>query len=93
MTITRTEEYQKELLVILKHIANDKITASKKFKKDLKEQIAKIPNFPYKYRKSIYFNDENVRDMIFKGYTINYEIDLNKNTIFIFSIFNQNKPS
>jgi hypothetical protein len=29
--------------------------------------------------------------MIFKKYTINYEIDLNKNTIFIFTIFNQNK--
>jgi len=35
MVITRTEEYQKELLTILKHIANDKITASRKFKKDL----------------------------------------------------------
>jgi plasmid stabilization system protein ParE len=92
MTITRTEEYQKELLIILRYIANDKITASRKFKKDLNVQIAKIPNFPYKYRKSIYFNDENVRDMIFKKYTINYEIDLNKNTIFIFSIFNENQP-
>jgi len=29
--------------------------------------------------------------MIFKKYTINYEIDLNKNTIFIFSIFNENQ--
>jgi plasmid stabilization system protein ParE len=93
MLIQRTEEYQKELLTILKYIANDKISASKKSKKDLHEQIAKIPDFPYKYRKSIYFDDENVRDMVFKKYTINYEIDLNKNTIFIFSIFNQNKPS
>lgn len=93
MIIKRTEEYQKEILAILKYIANDKITASRKFNKDLNEQIAKIPDFPYKYRKSIYFNDENVRDMIFKKYTIIYEIDLNKNTIFIFSIFNQNKPS
>jgi len=92
MKIIRTEAYQKELLSILKYIANDKITASRKFKKDLNEQIAKIPNFPYKYRKSIYFNDENIRDMIFKKYTINYEINLHKNTIFIFSIFNQNKP-
>ena len=92
MTITRTQEYQKELLVILKHIADNKITASRKFKKDLNEQIDKIPNFPYKSRKSIYFNDENARDMIFKKYTINYEIDLNKNTIFILSIFNNNKP-
>lgn len=92
MTIKRTEEYQKELLSILKYIANDKISASKKFKNNLNEQIAKIPNFPYKYRKSIYFDNENIRDMIFKKYTIIYEIDLNKNTIFIFSIFNQNKP-
>jgi len=93
MLITRTEEYQKELITILRHIANDNITASRKFKKNLNEQIDKIPHFPYKYRKSIYFNDENVRDMIFKKYTINYEIDLNKNTIFILSIFNRNKPS
>ena len=92
MLIIRTEEYQKELLVILKHIAKDKITASRKFKKDLNVQIDKIPEFPYKYRQSFYFEDVNIRDMTFKTYTINYEINLNQNTIFIFSIFNQNKP-
>ncbi|KIM11711.1 MAG: hypothetical protein KU38_05935 [Sulfurovum sp. FS08-3] len=92
MVIVRTQEYQKELLAILKYIADDKISASKKFKKDLDEQIAKIPDFPYKYRKSIYFDDDNIRDMIFKKYTINYEIDVSKNRLFIFSIFNQNKP-
>ena len=93
MKIIRAEEYQKELLVILKYIAKDKITASRKFKQDLNIQINKIPTFPYKYRPSFYFDDENIRDMTFKTYTINYEIDLNKNTIFILSIFNQNKPS
>ena len=51
MLITRTEEYQKELITILRHIANDNITASRKFKKNLNEQIDKIPHFPYKYRK------------------------------------------
>lgn len=93
MKIIRTEEYQKELLVILKYIAKDKISASKKFKQDLNIQINEIPIFPYKYRPSFYFDDENIRDMIFKTYTVNYEIDLNENTIFILSIFNQNKPS
>ena len=93
MKIIRTQEYQKELLVILKHIAKDKITASKKFKQDLNIQINQIPNFPYKYRPSFYFDDENVRDMTFKTYTINYEINLNKNTIFILSVFNKNKQS
>jgi len=32
MKIIRTEEYQKELHIILKYIAKDKITASRKFK-------------------------------------------------------------
>jgi len=93
MKIVRTEDYQSELLSILKYIANDKISASKTFRIELNKQISNLPIFPYKYRKSIYFNNENIRDMIFKKYTINYEIDLNKNTIFIFSIFNQNKPT
>ncbi|HIO90644.1 MAG TPA: type II toxin-antitoxin system RelE/ParE family toxin [Campylobacterales bacterium] len=93
MKIIGTEEYQKELLAILKYIAKDKISASRKFKQDLNIQINQIPIFPYKYRPSLYFDNENIRDMTFKRYTINYEIDLNKNTIFILSIFNQNKPS
>jgi len=93
MTIKRTEKYQAELLSILRNIANDKITASKKFQTDLNKQIKNIPNFPYKHRKSIYFDDENIRDMIFKKYTIIYEIDLDKNKIYVFSIFNRNKPS
>jgi len=93
MRIIRTEKYQKELLVILKYIAKDKITASRKFKQDLNIQINEIPNFPYKYKPSFYFDNKNIRDMTFKKYTINYEIDLNKNTIFLLSIFNQNKPS
>lgn len=93
MNITRTEEYQSELLQILKYIANDKISASQAFRIELNKQIKNLPTYPYKYRKSIYFSDENIRDMTFKKYTINYEVDLNKNTIFIFSIFKKNKPN
>jgi len=90
--ISRKDEYKSELQDILRFIANDKISASKQFKQELDKQITNIPNFPYKHRKSIYFDDTNVRDMIFKGYTINYEIDLDRNTIYLFSIFNTNKP-
>jgi plasmid stabilization system protein ParE len=93
MKILRTQEYQKELLAILEHIADDKISASKKFRVDLNQQIDALLDFPYKYRVSIYFENENIRDMIFKKYTVIYELDLNKNTIFILSIFNKNKPS
>jgi len=30
---------------------------------------------PYKFRKSIHFNDENIRDLVFKGYTVPYLVD------------------
>ena len=46
---------------------------------------------PKKYRKSYYYhNDDNTRDMIFKGYTIIYKIY--DDYINIIEIFNQNLP-
>ena len=55
--------------------------------------IEKIPNFPFKYRKSIYFDNENIRDMTFKGYTIIYRINVKKDLIEVIRIFNKNNPS
>ena len=92
MQIKLDIKFEKNFNLIFEYIAKDKLSASKKFKKELFEQIKNIPNFLYKYRKSIYFNDENIRDMIFKKYTINYEIDLDSNMVVILNIFNQNKP-
>ena len=92
MQIKINKKFETNLKTILDFIAKDKISASNKFKKDLFLQIKNIPNFPYKYRKSIYFNDENIRDMIFKGYTIVYRIKPVKEEIEILGIFNKNKP-
>jgi len=78
--------------LVLEYIAKDKLSASKKFKKDLFEQIKSLSHYPYKFRKSFYFNDELVRDMTFKKYTIIYEIDAANNIIIILNIFNKNKP-
>ncbi len=91
MQIKLDEEFENNFEIIFKHISKDKISVSKNFKKELFKQIKNIPNFPYKYRKSIYFEDENIRDMIFKGYTIVYKVDTQENTINIADIFNQNK--
>lgn len=90
MRIIETEQYKSELRKIALNIKKDKPSASVSFVRNLKTQIQNIPNFPYKYRKSFYFEDENIRDMTYKGYTIIYEID--KNTIEIQTIFNQNLP-
>jgi len=91
MQIKLDKEFENNFEIIFKHISKDKISASKKFKKELFKQIKNIPNFPYKCRKSIYFENENIRDMIFKGYTIVYKVNTQENTINIADIFNQNK--
>ena len=54
--------------------------------------IKELINFPFKFRQSKYYNDENARDLIFKGYTIPYYIDLKNNTIVILTIFKYNLP-
>ena len=92
MQIEFDQKFKINLQIILERIAKDKLSASKKFRKDLFELIKKIPNFPYKYRKSYYFDNENIRDMIFKKYTITYEIKSENNLIIVLNIFNQNKP-
>ena len=92
MTIIRSRRFTIRLMDILRYIAKDKTGASRNFKNQLDKQIKNIPNFPYKYRPSIYFDDTNIRDMVFKGYTITYEVDPENNTIVIMDIFNQNKP-
>jgi plasmid stabilization system protein ParE len=66
------------------YIAEDSKSRANKFKKDIKGLIEDIPLMPYKYRKSIYFENENIRDLIFKGYTVVYKIE--KETIIIIGI-------
>ena len=90
MQIFRTRLYKTQLLNILKHIAKDKINASENFHNDLNEQIEKLIDIPLKCRQSFYSDDKNVRDMIFKKYTIQYKI--HKYKISILKIFNKNKP-
>ncbi|PHQ65396.1 MAG: plasmid stabilization protein [Sulfurimonas sp.] len=93
MRIINNPDFSKELKNILIYIANDKPSASKKFLKELKDNIKLILDNPYMYPPSYYFDDKNVRDMTYKKYTIVYQISLERNTIEIMKIFNQNKPS
>ncbi len=91
MKIIESDKYKQQLRIIALNIKKDKPSASIKFVKDLKNTIKNIPNMPYKYRKSYYFNSESIRDMVFNGYTIVYEIF--DNIIEIQMIFNQNLPT
>ena len=92
MHISRSHTFIAELFQILEYIAQDKFSASKHFQEQLDHKIDQLRDFPYQHRQSIYFEDHNIRDMIFKGYTIVYRINQEHNTIEILRIFNRNKP-
>lgn len=66
------------------YIANDSPSQARKFKNDLIKQLKKIPKNPYAFRESIYFDDKNIRDLIFKGYCIVFRINEAENSIEIF---------
>jgi len=76
----------------IKFIALDKPTAAKKFKNDILIALKSILPNPYLYRKSIYFEDDFIRDYIFKGYTIVFRIAKMQIEVFGFVKF-QEKPN
>jgi mRNA-degrading endonuclease RelE of RelBE toxin-antitoxin system len=68
----------------VRYIARDKPFAVKKFKVDLIQHLKKDLQFPYNFKKSIYFEDESIRDYVFKGYTIVYRIHNEQEIVEIF---------
>lgn len=85
MIIIRDILFQKQLLNILRYISNDKISAAKTFESILNKKIKDLIHSPYKFRKSLYFEDESYRDLVCNGYTIVYKIEEEK--ILILEIF------
>lgn len=91
MKIIESKQFKDELRAIAFYIKKDKLSASLHFVQNLRKRIKELRDFPYQHRKSIYFNND-IRDMIYMGYTIVYEINKKQNTLELSSIFNQNLP-
>ena len=91
MKIEYNPTFRKNFGDIWNFISNDSIKRADNFKDQLKGKILNLPNSPYKFRQSHYYADINTRDMIFKGYTVPYYIDKEKNTLIILDIFKWSK--
>jgi len=74
MLIERSEKFAANMEQILVYIAQDSKIKAHSFADDLQSVITNIHPNLYKYRKSIYFDDERIRDCIFKGYIVPYKI-------------------
>lgn len=89
MKIVFKETFQNRLENQIEYISQDSPLRARKFKSDLFKKIREIPKHPYIHRKSIYFDDETIRDLIFKGYTIVFRITEERIEVFGFVKFQQ----
>ncbi|HRF56704.1 MAG TPA: type II toxin-antitoxin system RelE/ParE family toxin [Campylobacterales bacterium] len=84
MTIIYKDSFKERFNSQLDYISANNKMAANNFRNKLKREIETLKDMPFRCRKSIYFDDENIRDLIFKGYVIVYKIQLKTDKIEIF---------
>ncbi len=84
MNIEFLPSFVNRLEGFLEIIAEDKPSAARKLHKEIIGACREIQYFPYKHRKSIYFDDENIRDLVYKGFVIIYKIEGETGRVFAF---------
>lgn len=87
MQIIRDEFYLSKLDEIIDYMAQSSVSSTIRFLNKLDAKIDNLPNMPLKFRQSVYYTDKKIRDLIFKGYTIPYLVDEEKELIVILDIF------
>jgi len=87
MQIEKDERFARNLKAILRFIAFDSKQKARAFNSSLFRVIATIPSMPYRFRSSRYYQEETIRDLIFKGYTIPFLIDSDGEKIILLDIF------
>jgi len=75
MKLRFEEEFVLSLEKKIQFIALDNPSAAKAFQKGLLEECKALVKMPHKCRQSIYYEDKNIRDLIYKGYTVVYAIE------------------
>jgi plasmid stabilization system protein ParE len=84
--IVRNRKFTIQFQNILRFITLDKRSAAIDFQHEIDTKFELLKTQPMMGRVSLYADDENVRDLIYSGYTIVYEIK-DKQTIRILEIF------
>ena len=72
------------------YLAKYNVKSAKKFHSELIKRIKQISHNPYRYRKSVYFNDKSIRDLVFKGCTVVFRINNDVIEIFGFARYQEN---
>ncbi|UCN00266.1 hypothetical protein LCX93_12195 [Sulfurimonas sp. SWIR-19] len=86
MQILCTDLFEKQLQDILQELAKEDFDATKNFKIYLDTVIINIPTKAQKYKQSVYFNDENIKDLEHQGFVIPFFIDKASETYLVLGI-------
>ena len=86
MKIKLTIEFNYDLNDIVDFISKDKPLAARKFKIDLIKKLNSDLLNPFQFKKSIYFEDEKIRDYVFKGYKVVIKVDIELETVSVVAI-------
>ncbi|MFY8108634.1 MAG: type II toxin-antitoxin system RelE/ParE family toxin [Bacteroidia bacterium] len=90
MKVVFKDTFVERLEKQIEYISLDSHERARKFKQELLVKIKEIPKRPKSFRKSIYFEDEMIRDLIFKGYTIVFRLTETRVEVFGFVKYQQN---
>jgi hypothetical protein len=82
MQILCTENFEKQLKALLNEYAQEDLTATKNYKMYLDTIILNMPTKVQKFKKSIYFDDDNIKDIEHQGHIIPFYID-KKNDLYL----------
>lgn len=93
MEIKYSSGYKLKALKIFDYIALDNKKSSQKFDQEIHAKIQQLTPFPYAYKQSSYFDDEDIREMTYKKYSIVYRINILQNHLELLTIFKTNKPN
>ena len=89
MVIKRTARFNRELQAIFNFIAKDSPIRARAFRDELILKLQTTSANPFMYRKSISFDDERIRDLIFKRYVIPYAVE--NEAIYVLGIYGANE--
>lgn len=84
MKLKITKSFRDKLGAQVDFIAKDKPIAARRFKNDIIKKIKEIPKMPLKNRKSIFFDKDDIRDLVFKGYIVIYIVKKEEDSVEVF---------
>lgn len=75
MNLRILKSFQDKFSEQVNYIAKVKPGAARKCNTDILKRIREIPSMPFACRRSIFFDGEDMCDLIYKGYIVVYKVD------------------